>query len=352
MNKTKKILNVIMLSGVAMASTSVLAEDKSPFTVYGQVHVSLDYLDNSDDSTFATSSNSSRLGVKGKYKLGDDLTATFGMEYQVATTDNAKSLSRRNSYAALKGNFGQILIGRYDTPLKKLGRSVDLFWSTQVGENRTITNSNKFDARYDNAVHYTKKFKDITFTTAYYLDAGVTTDRIDDDSANVSSSSIVYKKGALMLGGGYEIVSGKTPQDPNKGDAEDRTGLRLVGSYKMGDHKIVGFFESASDVSGVAGKDRNLFGLGWSMKQGKYVYKAQAYTAGDFENTEDTGASVLSAGVDYNYSKKVAIYTVFSSMSNDNAAKFSVVGVGHDDKMKVIVGEDNMGISIGTRIKF
>lgn len=350
MKKTKTIFKFIMLSSVAIASSSALAEDKSPFEVYGQVHVSLDYLDNSDDSEFAASSNSSRLGVKGKYKLGDDLTAIFGIEYQAAATDDAKSLSRRNSYAGLKGNFGQILIGRYDTPMKKLGRSVDLFWSSQVGENRTITNSNKFDARYDNAVHYTKKFKDITFTTAYYLDAGETKDRIDDNSASVSSSSVVYKKGALMLGGGYEVVSGDIPQKASY--KEDRTGLRLVGSYKMGNHKIVGFFESASDVSGVAGNDRNLYGIGWSMKQGKLVYKAQAYTAADFDNTNDTGASVLSAGVDYNYSKKVAIYTVFSRMANDDAAKFSVVGVGHDDKMNNITGEDNMGLSIGTRIKF
>lgn len=347
----KKIFSLIMLSGVALTSNSALADDKSPFQVYGQVHVSLDYLDNSDDPTLAASSNSSRLGVKGKYQLDDELTAIFGMEYQVATTDDAKSLSRRNSYAGLKGNFGQILIGRYDTPMKKLGRSVDLFWSSQLGENRTITNSNKFDARYDNAVHYSKKFNNIKFTTAYYLDVGNTTDRIDDDSVNVSSSSVVYQKDALMLGGGYEVASGKS-QDPAVADKEDRTGLRLVGSYKMGSHKIVGFFESATDVSGTAGKDRNLYGVGWSMKQGKYVYKAQVYTADDFDNTDDTGATLLSAGVDYIYSKKVNVYAVLSRMANDNAAKFAIVGVGHDDKIKVITGEDNAGISIGTRIKF
>lgn len=347
----KKIFSFIMLSGAVITSNSALADDKSPFDVYGQVHVSLDYLDNSDDPTFAASSNSSRLGVKGKYQLDDGLTATFGIEYQVATTDDAKSLSRRNSFAALEGNFGQILIGRYDTPMKKLGRSVDLFWSSQLGENRTITNSNKFDARYDNAVQYSKKFNNIKFTTAFYIDAGNTSDRIDDDSVNVSSSSIVYEKGAFMFGGGYEVVSGKS-QDPQATEKEDAKGLRLVGSYKMGDHKVVGFFESATDVSGTAGKDRNLYGLGWSMKQGKYVYKAQLYSADDFDNTDDTAATLLSAGVDYNYSKKVAVYVVASRMANDNAAKFAIVGVGHDDKLDVIKGEDNMGLSIGTRIKF
>lgn len=349
----KIIFSFIMLSGVAMTSNSALADDKSPFEVYGQVHVSLDYLDNSKDPTFAASSNSSRLGVKGQYQLDDGLTATFGMEYQVATTDDAKSLSRRNSYAALKGNFGQILVGRYDTPMKKLGRSVDLFWSSQLGENRTITNSNSFDARYDNAVHYSYKFSDIKFMTAFYIDAGVTSDRIDDDSANVSSTSVVYEKGAVMLGGGYEIVSGKSQySELGFPDKEDATGLRLVGSYKMGDHKLAGFFESAADVSGTAGKDRNLYGVGWSLKKGKYLYKAQVYSADDFDNTDNTGATLMSAGVDYSYSKKVEVYAVVSRMANDQAAKFAIVGVGHDDKLDVIIGEDNAGVSIGTRIKF
>lgn len=155
----RNLLRCVLALTSLLIAANVLAEVSPQVNVYGQVHVSVGYLDNSDEPSFAVSSNSSRLGIKGSQLLENNLEAAFNIEYQIAVSDDAKSLARRNSYGALRGDFGELLIGRYDTPVKKLGRSIDLFWSTQLGENRGATSINKFDSRYDNAIHYAKKYQ-------------------------------------------------------------------------------------------------------------------------------------------------------------------------------------------------
>ena len=68
---------------------------------------------------------------------------------------NGSALSRRNQYAGLKSDtFGTLLVGRHDTPVKVIGRKADLFWSTQLGQNRSDT------AQTEGVDHSTPRFPD------------------------------------------------------------------------------------------------------------------------------------------------------------------------------------------------
>ncbi len=338
----KKFIGRIAVSALSCCASIAVAEEakKESFTIYGQAHVSADWLDNSNESNLAVSSNSSRLGVKGSMPLDNGLEAFYLAEWGVGYSGE-KDWNMRNRYVGLKGNFGKVLLGRHDTPMKKLGRSVDLFWSTQLGENRVLVSKNNFDQRYNNGILFSTG-KNVTFTAAHYTDTDG--DRIDNNDNSVSSVSLVYKKSNFMIGGGYELVK--------MASGDDATGARLVASANFGDFRLVGFFESAAAVGGMDGHDRNAAGIGASFKSGKLLYKAQVYSMGEYDDMNDTEGSLVSVGVDYKHSKKVTCYVTAGSISNGDSAKFGIVGVGHDEKIDAVQGESNTGLSVGMRIKF
>ena len=338
-----RLISGIALIALSCSSTIANTDDtkKDTFKIYGQAHVSLDRLDNSNDTNFAVSSNSSRLGVKGSTFLDNGWKAFYLAEWGVGYSGE-KDWNNRNRYVGVKGSFGKILLGKHDTPMKKLGRSVDLFWSNQVGENRVLVSKNGFDQRYNNGILFSTG-KPVSFTVAHYTD--VDDDREDDNDNSVTSASVVYKGSNFMLGGGYEVVSGNVGK-------EDTTGARIVGSGKFGNFCVVGFFEAASDVDGIAGRDRNAIGIGGSIKNGKFLYKTQVYSMEDYDDVDDSGGTLVAVGVDYKYSKKVTGYVTAGSISNEDAASFSIVGVGHDDKISAVTGESNNGLSVGMRLKY
>jgi len=71
------------------------------------------------------------------------------------TNAGSNTLKARNRYVGLKSDtYGTGVVGRHDTPMKVIGRKVDMFWSTQLGNNRNITTINGHDLRADNVIGY------------------------------------------------------------------------------------------------------------------------------------------------------------------------------------------------------
>lgn len=72
----------------------------------------------------------SRLGIKGKQRLNDDLALIFVYEWQVNGLDDANRehrLGARNTYIGLSGSFGELVFGKNDTKFKKSEGKADLF---------------------------------------------------------------------------------------------------------------------------------------------------------------------------------------------------------------------------------
>jgi len=350
------LLTVAILSPTLLAITSSAAASKA-LSFYGHAHASVDLLDDSDDTNIGLSSNSSRFGLKGDITLSKDYSVLYQAEWHVSITGE-KDWSQRNRYLGIKGPFGQIKFGRLDTPVKKIGRSVDLFWSSQLGENRSLTSVNGFDSRYNNGIVYANKFgQKFHFTGAFYTDAK-DDDRIDDNDGSVISGSLTYSTDTVMLAAGYELVNGKeadnaaTLADPQAPAVENASAIRLVGSIKAGAHRWVGFYEAASDVGGVDGRDNNIIGFGWALTSAPYTFKAQSYFMNAYDNADDTGGSLIAVGIDHAHSKKITSYVTLGMISNDDQASLAIIGVGHDDKIAAMKGESNAGLSVGMRIKF
>lgn len=322
----KKLLALAVAAGL---SATAMADA----TLYGQLHASVDALDaDGVDSRTSLSSNSSRIGVKGSTELSGGLKAIYRAEWGIDTgTNNKGTFTDRNQVVGVAGGFGAILVGRHDTPHKKIGRMADLFWSTQLGQNRNVTNPGKWDRRLDSMVGYqTPKMGGFQGFIAHYLDPKDT--NVDD---SVTSVNGIYKAGPLVLGASYasDDVTGGVDNDS----------ARVMASYKFGNAKVVGFYQTEDN----AGVDANVTGLGASYKVSSAgTIKGQVYERDDDGNANGE-TQLVSVGYDHKLGKKTQVYAQYAT--HDNGGKLG--GSGHDESIQSATGDAD-GFSVGIRHKF
>lgn len=336
---TKKLLAIAIAAGLAAPMAA-----SADTTLFGQAHASIDVIDDGANSLTTVESNSSRIGFKGSEKLGNGLKAIYHMEWGVDLGGGQGDLGERNRFVGLGGGFGALILGRIDTPMKTVGRKADLFWSTQLGQNRNIVNPGTWDRRNDNTVMYTTpKMGGFQSSIAYVTDTG------GDDDANVFSINGIYKAGGITAGAAYETHGAATGAT----NVEDESAYRLMAAYNAGAFKVVGFFQSSSDLGGVSGADRDTYGLGAAYKVGSGAIKAQYYAADDLGGAEETGAQLFAIGYDHNLSKRTSAYAQYAQVDNDANANFGLGGAGHGSRTRAAAGEDVVsGISLGLRHKF
>jgi len=342
----KKLLAIAIAAGV---SAPVLADT----TLYGQLHASYDALSGATDKN-TVASNSSRIGVKGSAELNAGLKAIYQAEWGIDTGGEAGgadktavkgggvSFSNRNQVVGLAGGFGALLIGRHDTPMKTVGRKADLFWSTQLGQNRSVTNPALWDIRANNVIAYqTPKMGGFQALGAYVTDiAG------SDDNTAFSVNGF-YNAGPMMLGAGYEThdVDG----------AGDQNAYRLVGSYKIGPAKLVGFYQDETNDAGVSElltgitggtPDATVIGVGAAYKIGAGTVKAQYYTR-DNDGAGADDPELIAIGYDHKLGSKTEVYGQYANVTDG-----AIGGAGHGEKVGPDAGGDAGGISVGIRHKF
>ena len=119
---------------IALATISAAhAADSVPVpTVYGKINVTLNKYEFDDlqgtpktrvdgQDNWQLESNASRLGVKGDVPLVDGLKAVYKLEYEVfADGSNSNAFTQRNTYGGLQGDWGTLIAGKNDTPLKAI----------------------------------------------------------------------------------------------------------------------------------------------------------------------------------------------------------------------------------------
>ncbi len=360
---TSKLLP-FALSALALAGSAFAAEETAPVTLYGVLHVSTDALDNGDDTSLAVSSNSSRLGIKGDKALSDSTKLIYLAEWQIRASGEGENLSRRNQWLGLKQSYGEWKVGRIDTPLKNLRGKVDVFYSDQLGENRTVTAQTGFDERLDNVIQLELGTGALRGTFFYSTDSNLTalggsSANTDDNDYDVMSAVGLYEVSNWYVGAGYESRSAQDKVAPIT-DLENPSAVRVVGGFKFGEgnHKLGFYYEQASDINGTAGADRDTTGASYSLKMGDNTFKAGYYIAGDLGSAADTGGSVLSLGLDHAYGKNTIAYvTLALASSDDNTNLYTAAPgkTGHDgtfEASEVENGASTSGLSVGIRHQF
>jgi predicted porin len=363
----KKSLIALAVAGVVSAPAFAATANVD---VYGKLHASVSLFDETVDSytdpisgkvTRGTndmqfSSNASRIGFKGAEDLGGGLSAIWQIESGVNLDEGGDSFAGRNTFIGLKGGFGTALIGTHDTPLKLVGRAVDLFGDT-MADSRNVMGGGG-DMRTKNTVAYiSPSFSGLSLAAAYSTDpkndgtklnaAGLPLgngdkqmDSGDQADNGAYSLNATYANGPLFLGLGY-----------GDGDYHENSGLgahiRAAGGFTFGNFKIVGQYDSLEDDTAV-GNDMDAWMVGGAFTMGNIVLKAN-YMAKEFEvsTAEPTQWTI---GADYNLSKRSSVYALYAS-SEDGVVLGS--GAGSSDQIRSgDTSGDNSVISVGMTHSF
>ena len=350
----KKSLIALAVAGAFAAPAFA---DTANVNVGGQLHMSLDYLDADTaaaSGNWNVSSNTSNLYVKGTEDLGGGMKAVWQVQtyFDAGATGNndasfggsANGVGSGNTYVGLSGNFGTVLLGKHEAPLKIVSRKVDLF-NNQIGDSRNLTAGAANDIRPNNVLAYaTPNMNGFEATVAYVTNtaAGAATDASD----TAISMNAFYTNGPLLLGAGYQN------RDFGAAALSDETVWRLAAGYTFGDFKVVAFWQDESDVAGAANADRNVWGLGGAYKMGPMTLKAQYYNRDDLGAAVNNGSDLWAVGVDYAMSKRTTAYVAYASVDNDAAANASAFGGGHGDNPGTGLGGNPNGFSVGLMHNF
>lgn len=329
----KTFLAIAIAAGVA-APFAANADDAK---VYGKVHMSFGVVDtgSAGNSNWQVRSHASRLGFKGSEDLGDGMSAIYKLEYQVnpdysqGDQGSATNLKRRNQYIGLKGGFGEVRVGRHDTPLKMAQGKFDQFNDTDADIKGKLGIS-QGENRVDNVIAYLNKFGDITLGVALVPSEGDGT-TAGDGPADTISAAVMYSNGDMF--GSIAIDSyddtGKTSASPTY----NKSLMRAVGTMNMGTMSF-GLLYEQSTTDGVGAVDDNNdktdLGVSFGMKMGNGKVKAQ-FMSGNVDNGAQTTQTSL--GYDYKLGKKTKVYAMWTDGTKENDAgatiqEYTFTGVG------------------------
>ena len=308
----------------------------------------------------------SRFGIKGSEDLGNGLKAVYQVEVGInfdtnnnitGTSTNPDPIYLRNTFAGLAGDWGTILMGRHDTPLKISTAKLDLFSDTMADYNGTIGFQ---DLRVDNAVAYISPSWSGFQLALATVPAGMSTagygQNINSDQINGAwSAAGIYKNGPFYGSVAYESIdeemgmntanslNGCLPVTANVAPgfgtvttytcnkAEDsfnkwRVGLGLLD---WNGFTLTGIYENQENLPtsdrSVAFSDPRLAGLSWNLPSGpedRELWQIQAgYAFGNFMLKAMYGQTTFSG--DYTapqlggFGETSANMAVYNNMLND-----------------------------------
>jgi len=157
------------------------------------------------DSTWKLkdNNNSSRLGFKGTQDLGSSgLTAIYQLEYGIDPDGNesggtplAGVFSERDIFVGVQGGFGQLKVGKFNTPVKSFTAKADFFDDQSIGDDQHLLTG---ETRANNLIQYsTPKFADaftvaVAFTPGEGRTALDSAARVDKGIADSLYAAVVY----------------------------------------------------------------------------------------------------------------------------------------------------------------
>lgn len=324
----------LSLAAAALLINAGTAFAASEAKVYGKVNVSLNNVDIETDEQdeWRLNSNASRLGVKGKHTINDNLDAIFKMEFEASVDDGDKkgqTLSQRNIYGGLKGNFGTIIAGKHDTPLKRAQGKIDRFNDLELGDIKNVLSG---EDRVSNIIMYTTpKMEGFSATFALVpgeeseADAGADEDA-RDGLADGTSFSFNYKNDMF------------TAALARNDDIKSLDTTRLAFDVKLAKAKV-GLLYQTSELSEGEGEEDG-FVISTQVKVTKDIALKAQYTFADANEVVDNEeveveSTQLALGIDKKLNKNNKLFAYYSNIESEGEGETlddSTFAIGYEIK--------------------
>lgn len=333
------------------------------------------------------SSQNTELGMKGAEDLGGGLSATWQIAVDVRMDGVGTNFAPRNTYVGLKSkSMGEVRIGKHDTPYKSSTGKLDMFTGTVADYNSlmgtsgftaatgtgfstvggvagtdvtnftgTSTSNTQFDARPNSLIAYiSPDFGGFGFSAAY---VAINEDLRDDQTGRQTkdgqaySLAANYSNGPIFVTAAYEKQRGARSNfgsmSNNDGygsqdDPADQKAWKLGVGLDLAGFNFNAIYERLTDnVSGCSvtfgysgnaqgllrdtcSHERNAWYLGAGYKMGNVKLKAAYTHMGSMDGQSNTGAKQWAVGADYSMSKRTTVYALYTKLTNDDDAAYSI----------------------------
>jgi predicted porin len=364
-----KKLMAVAVAGALVAPAAALAQ--STVTVYGKASIELGYADQGagrpNTDIFQTPGGSA-IGFKGEEKLGGGLSAWFQCETSADVRGlNQDGMCSRNSALGMKGTFGNVHFGRWDTPFKRAtigmiggGDTGLLGLAFLMAGNSTGTGaiggtvpqslSRGIWKRRESGLMYYESPSFNGFQALVAMNAANATSSLNTSTAQkprVTSISGTYANGPAAIAVGYE----KHTAFGAVGGANDDHAWTIGGTYTFAGKVKVGaqYLDAKYETTAVQEltKKNWMIGVEWNI-QGPHNLDASYADAGSSKGTATaaggsvapgsgvllpnlagagTGAKLFQVGYRHEFSKRTSAKLAYVKLNNDTGASYALGGL-------------------------
>lgn len=348
--KRKLLLAAMISAGMAMPAMA-------DTTLYGRANLSVDYLDDGNNySEVNVSSNSSRLGFKGERDFGV-VTGIFQIEGEILfdTGSEKTDISSRDTFAGIKGDWGMLRIGKFDTPFKR-ARGPANFFGDIVGDMRNLARTNdfgRFDERFRNSIHYrSPSMSGLVFDLQYSPETGDSGATTDGNKRSAVSTSLSYSGGPFRAALALEQQGIVVGSDDFTADA-----IRLAASYRVsGDLTLGGFYQQSERTRNVTtatkGDKADVYGFGGQYRLSPAWYLNAHYFTLKADNLNDKDADLYAVGLEYRVDRNLRFYGVYAATSNDSDSSLTSWSAARSATPSGSAGQTAKALSAGMRLNF
>jgi predicted porin len=314
--------------------------------IYGRFHVSLDNLQaDSGGSGTTLSSNSSRVGLRGREKVAESLTVIWQVEMGIRAENDSALSTDRDTFVGLTGDWGQLRAGRFDTPMKLMHSRVNLF-GDQLGDARNLLRAdditggaNWWDERLRNSIAYRSPvWAGVTANLHYSTNQDSGTASSTDQAS--WSASLEWKSQYLWLGVAHED-SAKTVGS----DFVERRATRVSANLESGDWRLVGLWQQARHP------DTRAWGAGLRHAASSTLAVKAHYYQLDAEGA-GADAELFAVGLDYTLAKPLMFYLNYGQVVNGDGSARTPWKEARSDSLATGDGDTPEGVSAGMVYRF
>lgn len=309
MKKTLVALTVLLVSGAAMAQSSVTLYGIADVWL-GSSKVKVGGVGTRQTVVDTSGVNGSRWGLRGSEDLGGGMKAIFTLESGISMDTGASAqggiLFGRQAFVGIQSGFGTVSLGRQYGAYEDLHAIVDHNYAAFTFESNVGVAANgipDYTVRVNNSVAYTSPvISGFSGKVLYGFGENKNTPLAGNSSTDISSLYLKYANGPLLVGYAYQ---------GEKLALGDKNKYNLIGgTYNFGLAQLVGSYHQ---IRNNTTRDKE-YQVGVVVPFGAAAISA-GYThsrseVGAVSNT-GKGASILAT---YDLSKRTRLYAAALSM--------------------------------------
>lgn len=364
----KAAIKVLLAGGLTLATSTVFAQSDN-VTIYGFLKVDAESVwaggaKGGVPSIQRLSNNLSVIGFKGVEDLGGGLQAFFQIESNVGVDTGSGALADRNDNVGLRGSFGEIFGGQYESPYRFVTvYAIDpftagIFASNSIMGNGFTTAANaqspaSFDRRQKNLVQYsTPDFNGLIGRIAFAAREEATS----TTNPGMIAGNLIYTNGPLYLAYGFE-----QHKDYFASGTKD-TGNKFGVAYSFGNTRVRFAWErlryeptASTNLRRDAWQLAVTHNIGNGQLRASYVRaekskgNATAGIGGIGKPGTESGAQQFSLGYGYNLSKRTELWGAFTKINNQQTASYNLSANAIPG---LSAGQSPAGVGLGITHKF